>query len=314
MSTTDISEVVSSATLNSEVASTANKPPNVGRKRKGPPYKGNNKRFARDFKQPKTNILAGVTLRTYFQIYTNNDVRMWSLNYFKVLTAADNYIGQHITSLQLEYVLTIAILNRMVQCGVRQGYSFPLGSEVLRIASQSILVPDLIGKYLECVGLVEHNNIKFVPWVSNYHDMMATRHYRDPKKILEEAERPIPNNIWKVDRSWITEYNLAISRVTRLRLGLRMLTEGTLGRNELLVGYRATDDYYIPIAPVNLSHSEFQLGSTYKFRCYDQQREWPGLDNYSIPPLFTSEIVDPDLTVATLLSESLASRNYMATH
>lgn len=303
-----------SSTINNS-NDTANHAPRANKRKfqaRGGP---SNKKFSSNFKHHKTSILSGVPLKTYFQVYTSNIIDLYSDTFYDILVAADNYINKSLTKLQCRYVLTMAITNRMVQCGVKLGYSIPKGSELLRVASQHILLPDFLCKYVEAVGRVEMNGIQIVPYITDYQELVSyAEYFADPGSILQQAGRSIPDNIWKVDRSWITDYNIAIARVSRLRLGLRQILECTEGRHEMLIGYILYDELSIPIAPSNFTRSEFQLGACYKFRCYDQFRAWPGEDNYCLPRLFQSEMVDPKAFVASSMSESLVMRSYSAVH
>lgn len=272
-------------------------------------------RYRPYFKQERTTVLSGKPLSTWFQVYTSNNTNLYADAFYNLVTAADSYIGRNLTKHQVEYVMCIAMLNRMVQTGVKEGYFCEDTAESLRIPARTILLPDLLCKYIEAVGLVEMDGINIVPYVATYqelHDMPEL--YLDPAALLTAAGRAIPDNYWKVDFAWIADYNIAISRVARLRLGVRTVAESTQGRSEMLVGYSMLGELTIPKAPKNLAQTEFDLGASYKFRCYDNIRTWPAPDNTVIAQRYLSGALTVEGFVASQLSEALVMRLYSATH
>lgn len=241
--------------------------------------------------EPKSTGIQMYAAQRTFTIYVGNKgIDLLSKVMFNAIQSRDHRMAQNMSRLQLKYVLTIAYANRVVQTSIHGGYALdiPAVSDLKRAAG-SIQLPGLLVKYIEAIGIFKKMSGGTVaPFSGGPQQLFPPGNYQQisPNSILEEADRPIPNNPWCIDWQWIQEWNQATTRPSRLGMSFSNVESSAFeGRAEMLVSYRSSTDDMEPettstlqgVAPQIMSEAEGMLGACYGFRDYADQRTWlPG--------------------------------------
>lgn len=247
----------------------------------------------------KTSSRSGlqmVTRRRVFPVFTSNlGVRTVAAIIYDSMVGRDYRLGQTITLIQLQYVLCIAWCNRLCQIGQSEGTAFPLQASRLKSIASGIVLPDILCKFVECIGKVRTlSGVEVVPWVADYHQLFENDLMVSPADLLHEAERPIPRGDWALDVDWIIAYNDATTRAGRTGMKFRNVDNAALsGRPELLVSYSVVEEELIPWCPQVLLESEGQLGAAYQWRNRADIDRWPGTNKELVFNAFSTVPFDP---------------------
>lgn len=231
-----------------------------------------------------TGIMVQPRLR-YFPIFCSNlGVSELSRVMFQTILGRDARMAQAITQLQCEYVLTIAYINRLVQCGLELGYAYVPGASDLKTISKGIELPHTLVKYVESLGAFKlSSGVTVVPWVAPYGDMFnnadADQLMRSPADILIDAGRDVPDGDWPIDRQWILDWNMNTTRPSRLGFKFSKIGDSFDGRAEMVCSYGTVpgDDLRIQAyTPQLMTDAEAQLGACYRFRNIAESEQWLG--------------------------------------
>lgn len=214
---------------------------------------------------------------------------------FQTVRCKDFRLAANITELQLTYALCIAFCNRIAQCSIYHGYSYPENASRLKQVASGIQLPAVLASYIESIGSVTMSNgVTVVPYVTTPDLLFPSTNLQmiGPGAILGLAGREIPPTPWQLDDNWIIAYNDATTRAARSGMNFRPVDNSTYtGRLEMLVSYRATDDgLLLPEAPQSMTEAEAQLGAVYRFRDRNNTFHWLG-DNHEL--LFNSHTAIP---------------------
>lgn len=202
--------------------------------------------------------------------------------------------------------MVIAYYNRIVQCAITHGYSYPLGASRLKQVATGIQLPTVLAQYIESIGSLElSTGATIVPFVDEYPVLAEHELMLGPRAILEGSERVVPPGEWALDVDWIVGYNDATTRASRSGMKFRNVDNTDLrGRNEMTVSYVPTSDsMLLPKAPQIMSEAEAQLGATYQFRNYQEIDHWIGENKALLYDAFTAipldaRVVFSDICVA----------------
>lgn len=211
---------------------------------------------------------------------------------FNVIRGKDFRLANNITELQLAYVLTIAYANRVVQCSMQFGCSFPLHASRLKQVAAGIQLPHVLATYIESIGkfaLVTGANV--VPYAGDYRTLFPLNSALmiDPATLIAEAGREPVDEPWSIDTEWIIAYNNATTRASRSGIRFRTVDNTAYdGRVEMCVSYRVEQGMFLPVAPQLTTTAEIQLGAAYAFRDYNQIVDWPGVNKELLYDSFTA--------------------------
>lgn len=233
------------------------------------------------------------------------------------MTAKDHRLGLNIRLPTLQYNLSIALLNRMVQCGVTMGYSFPPDASKLKQLATGIQLPSVLANYVESIGYVQlASGATVVPFVDNFATLFGDGQPNvNPGEFLEELDVP-----WEGDEEWplhintIVDYNDATTRASRTGMNFRVVDNSNLaGKVEMLVSYRILGaDMLIPVAPQQMSEAEAQLGTCYRFRNYAEIDLWLGANRELLFDTFTAipctpRVIFSDICVAAFRGATIST-------
>ena len=216
--------------------------------------------------------------------------------------------------LQLQYCTVIAIWARLASVAVDVGYITANIQEISQLlkAVVGLQLPSVLAKYVKTLGIYRlAAGVEVGPWFAS-RDEMSNRnfHQLNPDDLLRQADRPVPDNYWSIDRNWIAEWNQATSRPSRLGMHFRPITWSvTQGLPEMVVTPLQQDEFLRPTAPQQFTDVEGQLGAVYRWRSFADLRHWPeqtalvctrllyGTEVY--PTEFWSDIVVASFTSST---------------
>lgn len=228
---------------------------------------------------------------------------------YNVILRKDYRLAQNITTAQLQYVLTIAWISRLVQCANTLGYANIDGESQLKRAAKAIQLPNILAQYIEALGRFElSSGAVIAPYAHDYRQLFPIDSplMMDPADLLDVAGRPVPDGPWPIDKEWILEYNEATTRAARSGMGFRLVDNSTYeGRVEMVVSYRQDDEgLYTPFSPQRIAEAEAHLGAIYRYRDMTETLFWPGTNHELVAPTFTGNRVDPDIGLSDLLVAS----------
>lgn len=259
-----------------------------------------------------------VPRRQNFPIFISNlGCRELVHDCYATMTAKDYRLGHNISELDLSYVTSIALCNRMVQCGITYGYAFPSEASRLKQVASGIQLPSVLCNYIESVGrFVLSSGLSVVPWVDDYRHLFLENNevQLDPFLLIEEEFRPDQRpEHWPLQIAKITGYNDATTRASRSGMKFRSVDNSDLtGSVEMVVSYARIDTMLLPKAPQIMTEAEAQLGACYRFRDYNQLEQWPGenkellFDGFTAIP-FEPKVVFSDVCVAAFKGASIAT-------
>lgn len=258
-------------------------------------------------KQNDITTLSSTPTLPFFPVYVSNlGCRTLAELVLACIRGRDYRIATAIPLLQLVYVTIIAYCNRVVQVSTESGYAKPSFASRLKSVAKGIMLPDVLAKYIETIGLVTcANGIVIAPWAANYEEMFpdGTDMMIDPATILQEADRPIPPGDWCIDVAWILAYNASTSRGARTGMKFRVVEDNSfVGDVKMLVSWTNEAPFIgevTPYCPERISRAEMALGAAYQFRCYTDIRAWFGTHKQLLYRSFTTAPVNP----ATLVND-----------
>lgn len=182
----------------------------------------------------------------------------------------------------LEYVTCLAYLNRIIQCGIKYGYSISdqtIGVADLSHALEGLQLPAVLCRYIESIGLVKMaSGASVVPWFTSLrHEFFDGQLGQiDPLVFIREANRPPPPNYWSVDYEWITQWNQATTRPARLGMQFRKLKWSELeGAVEMTVTPIPYNGRVMPTAPQVMPDVDASVGAVFDYRRFNTARLWP---------------------------------------
>lgn len=256
-----------------------------------------------------------VPRRHYFPIFTSNQGCVDLVREcYDTMIAKDHRLGQHMALHHMQYATCIALFNRMVQCGITYGYSFPRESSRLKQLAHGIQLPSVLATYVESVGLVKmHSGLAVVPYITDYAAWIRQSNglLVDANDLLGEEDRPAEEH-WALSADRIVQYNGATTRASRTGMRFRSVDNTEyIGRVEMLVSYTRIATMLLPKAPQSMSAAEAQLGACYRFRDYSTIEEWPGENKQLLFDGFTTIPIEPrvvfsDLCVAAFKGASIS--------
>lgn len=250
---------------------------------------------------------------SYFPIFTSNlgIVHLASV-VFDSLSGKDQRMAQMITLPQLQYVLCITWINRVVQCGLHFGYQLNIqGTSDLKRAASQIQLPDILCKYVEACGAFKLlSGITIAPQSGDYRTLIPADSLLmfDPADALIAAGRPIPPGPWPLDFEWISQWNQRTTRSSRQGMKFSAVNNTLMeGRNEFATMYTVTQannpTRLRPMATQLMSDAEAQLGATYYYRNWRNRAEW-GLNRTVLTNTFYGTEFERDLLLANLATKS----------
>lgn len=201
---------------------------------------------------------------------------------FNSIQFRDFRMAANVTLQQLEYCVVISSWARIASVAIESGYvtsNVPELSQLLK-SVVGIQLPAVLAKYIESMGVFKlANGCEVAPWFAE-RETMQNHFYNqlNPDDLLRAAQRPIPPNYWSIDRDWISTWNQATTRPSRLGMHFRPLTWSEIaGTPEMIVSPTISEDgeYLRPTAPQQLTDVEGSLGAVYRWRDYDALRHWP---------------------------------------
>lgn len=233
------------------------------------------------------------------------------------MTAKDHRLNQNISELMLSYVTTLALCNRMVQCGIAFGYAFPTSASRLKQVASGIQLPTVLCQYVESVGRVTlSSGLSVVPHVADYNILFpeGSDLQLDPFLLLgDDALHPRPAD-WPINVDVVANYNDATTRASRSGMKFRAVNNTDLtGKVEMVVSFtRIGQSMLLPKAPQVMTEAEAQLGACYRFRDYSQLQDWPGenkellFDGFTAIP-FEPRVVFSDVCVAAFKGSHIST-------
>lgn len=235
---------------------------------------------------PSRTGLQNAPKAKYFPVFTSNfGVTQLAEIVYRTLIGRDFKLATSVTQLQLEYVLTIAFINRVVQCAITTGtnLNIPEASRLKQV-SKGINLPGVLVKYIESIGtFCLQNGATVIPQAGGYRQMfpLDSRLVRDPLTILREAGRNDQGFAeWPIDTDWIEAWNQSTTRQSRLGMKFSTVGDTIEGRVEMVCSYRIDNDAFPSriecFAPQDATEVETRLGSVYAFRNVDELQQWPG--------------------------------------
>lgn len=246
----------------------------------------------------------------------NTGITRLASTFYNALVLRDSKIGHVTSALQLEYILSISYTHRIVQTAIMHGYAglWPAVSQ-LKQAAANIQLPGMLAKYIECIGVYQMaTGVMVAPFAGDYHELYPPgpiSRQVSPESILNRADRPIPQNNWRIDIEWINDWNAATTRMYRTGVGLASVSTEYEGRAEMIVSYKLTDDNIstiLGVSPQKLTEAEGKLGACYSFRDYNHQATWlPGPENQVLYSTFNTTEFNPEVYLTDLFVANLAA-------
>lgn len=222
--------------------------------------------------------------RKYYEILCSNQgADLLCEVVFNSIQFRDFRMAAGVSLLQLQYCVVIAQWARLASVALDHGYvsaDIPQLSQLLK-AVQGLQLPAPLAKYIETIGTLHLvAGVDVAPWFSTREDMQNPQlHQINPDDLLIAADRPIPDNYWSIDRDWISRWNQATTRPSRLGMHFRpILWSETQGSVEMVVTPTISNDdpgVIRPTAPQQLTDAEAQLGGVYYLRDFGTMRHWP---------------------------------------
>lgn len=223
--------------------------------------------------------------RSYYLILcSNRGLGMLCDVLYQSLQFRDFRMAANVSVEQLKYCTALAIYARSAQLAVELGYirgDIPELSQLLK-AVKGLQLPSILARYIECLGKVKLAAGPWIaPWFSSRDEMQNRNlHQIDLDDLLVAAQRPVPENYWSIDRNWISEWNQATTRPSRLGMSFRTIAWSEFsGTVEMIVtpvvSRDVGQDWYRPTAPQSITDVEAQLGACYFWRSFADLRHWP---------------------------------------
>lgn len=221
---------------------------------------------------------------SFFPLFCSNlGLDLFCSVLFQSLRGRDYRMADFLSVHQLTYVATIAYCNRIVQIATKLGYHSGItAASQLKDAAQGIWLPNVLTRLINSLGsVVLTSGAVAVPWADNYEVLFPQDSLvmLSPETILNRAERPIPNNHWRIDHDWIQSWNANTTRASRQSMKFELVSLETEGNNEMLCSYEAVQrdpQMQFAYAPQTMTEAECELGGAYYYRNYAARDQWLG--------------------------------------
>lgn len=265
-------------------------------------------------KLPLPTFMSLPARRSYYMVYSSNfGLVEFVPRVYQAMISKDFRLGHIITLPQLQYVTSIALLNRVQQCAIEYGTIQPSRTSDVKALANGIVLPDVICKYIEAFGMYTMlNGLRIIPLVGRHYD----EHYPldqaimiDPAQYLVEEHRPIPDNDWKLDNAWVNAFNEATLRA-KTGMSFRKVdnSEKYHGSSAMVSSYRHATYGIVAYSAEALPIPEAQLNACYALRNVSVRHLWIGEDQHLVEGEFLSTAFEPQSLISALCVESFASR------
>jgi len=296
--------------------------PQRGNKRgnkRGNPRRGNfsglpDKRQKSEFiKQPETTLQTTYLLLSYFELATSfYGVRHVATSFYNVLRARDRKLTDLFSVDEFYYVILLSVYYRCATIANKAKGTLIFGMSDLKTATENLLLPDVIAKYIETYGMVKKSDgVTVYPYFRDI-DNFDNAGFVNPGFVLDrineqrEAMNLQPYNRrgeWSISSELIVKYMTAVSRALKNAIELRTVTYSeTEGRMEFLAVYETSDNGYLRCKALDkIDLAACQLGSAYRFHHPDFIRD------FGVPfvPVYGAPDIDPDIELSAHFNASL---------
>jgi hypothetical protein len=234
---------------------------------------------------------------------------------YNAMISKDWKLEKIISLHQLQYVTSVALLNRMHQVSLKYGTTVPQQTSLIKDVAKGIRLPDIIARYVESFGFYKSGNgVSVIPAIGrNYEDhyVLNQQLMLDPDTFLHRGERTIPNNPWHIDESWITSLNLATTRAQSSGMSFREVDNSVLlGTNAMLSSYEIEDNMVVAYCSEIALLPETQLAACYAYRNRSLISQWLPGSNHLITDDFITTAFSTSMFVTGLCVEAFGPRPF----
>jgi hypothetical protein len=220
----------------------------------------------------------------------------------------------------LEYVSLIAFYYRLVQIGLKAGYSYPTFSvSDLKMVAESLLLPDQICKFIECVGIVKMpNGISLVPYVPSDEEIESHGDHVHPYSIVsmrreiaevEGEEAAAPDSLFysgAINDTMIIDYNARTTRGFKSNvLFRRIMYDNIEGRVEFSIARESNGRDCNARSVFQMEDALAHLGGSYGFREIENRSNWLGADNDYLSYVHASTPFKPEIFIVHKVANDL---------
>jgi hypothetical protein len=256
-------------------------------------------------------------IKAFFVIHTGSiNLSSFCTLIHQVIVSRDHKMERLLTLPHLRYVSLVAFYYRIVQIGLKYGYSFPTYSiNKLKMLAESVLLPDPICKLIECVGLVTlPNGITIVPHVPTNLQMQDHADYVHPYSIVETRIPQPPAgeeaNAFFYDGALnvasFIDFNARTTRGFKSNvLFRRVLFDNCEGRVEFSIAREHYEEDTVAKGLHQMEEPLAHLGATYGFRRLENRGNWLGRDDTFLSYVHASTPFHPDLFVVHKVANDL---------
>lgn len=234
---------------------------------------------------------------------------------YSIVTCKDRHMGAQVPLILMQYVAHMVFYARLLYVGSTLGYYIDREANWLKNNCKSILLPEILAKYIETLGYVDTpNGHRIVPFIPDWERYKESIHSERILQLYTELQRPFigdehPDELnipaWALDTIAIMRYNTNSSRALRLGPGFRTVNfENPEGRKELLVSTKAHPDGLIPCASFAITQPEAITGATHRWRRLEDRGDWLPAENHLLEPDFEDSVVMPDVVVYSETSDT----------
>lgn len=273
---------------------------------------------------PLPSTIVVQPIQTFFSVHTGskNLIKFVDLIY-QVIVSRDHKMSRNLTPEHLEYVSLLSFHYRLVQVGLKAGYSFPTFSiSNLKMAAESLLLPDPICKFIECIGVTRlPNGMTIVPYVPTDKEVHEHEDFVHPFSIEEmrlkfpdvevdgelvPAEPTSEYYDGAINDDMIVDYNARTTRGFKSNvLFRRILFDNIEGRVEFSIARESNGRDCNARSVFQMEDALAHLGATYGFREIETRSNWLGDDNEYLSYVHASTPFKPDIFIVHKVANDL---------
>jgi len=255
-------------------------------------------------------------IQAFFKIHTGskNLIKFCNLIH-QVIISRDHKMERLLSQSCLSYVSLLAFYYRIVQIGMKAGYAYPTSSTTnLKMVAESLLLPEPICKFIECIGVVKlPNGMTIVPYVPTDAEISEHADHVHPYSIEDMRKEAVGGAAHDttlldgaINDTKIIDYNARTTRGFKSNvLFRRVLYDNVEGRVEFSVARESNTRDCNARSVFQMEDALAHLGATYGFRDLGNRGDWLGEDNSYLSYVHASTPFNPDIFIVHKVANDL---------
>lgn len=236
--------------------------------------------IAKFSKQKESTTLFTYPICSYLEIYTEfTGAPIVSGALYTLLEARDAKLTSLFTKREFQYVTILATYLRAATISNTSKITVIHGLSYLKESISSLLLPDVICKYIEILGQVQvPQSVTVIPFFRQPEEMVRLHGFISPRVYLTREQKREAFGPWSICDSAILKVQSGLSRALKGVLELREVNTSHEGSEELLAAYSDIDGGRVmPRCPFKMDVNLASLGACFRFRDSDVQNHTVGL-------------------------------------